>query len=116
MSELKINIKNGRMLKKNGSWMYCDQCNKTVGYLCYSTYQKFLFNFECSCGNIGSFELGYESDLPVKESDTDLKKIKNRLCCPNDDAPLFTVVDKNIKNVTYQIVCNKCMTEYKKIS
>lgn len=112
MTELIREIKNGRILKKNGSWMYCDKCNKTVGYLCYTTYQDFNFEFDCKCGNKGSFRLNYETESEPKKSTADLKSIKNRLCCPDDDSPLFTIIDKNIDKVRFKVTCKKCKTEY----
>jgi hypothetical protein len=112
MSELIKDIKNGRILKNNGSWMYCVKCNMTVGYLCYSTYQNFQFDFDCKCGNKGSFRLAYKSEQDPVKSNKDLEQVKNRLCCPNDDSPLFTIVDKNIESVKYQITCKHCQTEY----
>lgn len=83
MGELIKEIKNGRLLKNNGSWMYCDRCNKTIGYLCYSTYQSFEFNFSCKCGNQGTFSLRYQTEENPISSNLRLKSIKNRLCCPN---------------------------------
>jgi len=112
MSELIKEIQIGRILKINGSWMYCDKCNKTVGYLCYSTYQDFRFDFACTCGNSGSFRLQYPSDIEVTKSYEGLKTIKNRLCCPKDDSPLCTIVEKNVERVSYVIVCKQCKTEY----
>lgn len=114
MSELIKEIVNGRMLKNTGSWMYCDKCNKTVGYLCYTTYQSFRFNFDCNCGNKGSFKLSYKTDITPKESTKELALVKNRLCCPVDESPLFTIVEKNIKGVRYSVVCKKCGTRYSK--
>jgi hypothetical protein len=99
MSELLKVIENGRLLKNNGSWICCNKCNKTVGYLCYTTYQSFQFDFYYKCGNKGSFKLGYKTDSVLKMSTKDLKINKNRLCCPNDDFPLFTIVEKNVKKV-----------------
>ncbi len=112
MNELIKEIQNGRILKNNGSWMYCDKCNKTVGYLCYSTYQDFQFDFVCKCGNQGSFKLKYQTESGLSKSSENLKTIKNRLCCPKDDSPLFTIVDKNVKNVKYSVTCKKCSTTY----
>lgn len=113
MEKLKKTITNGRMLKNTGSWMYCNKCDKTVGYLCYSTYQSFRFEFLCNCGNSGTFDLAYESDEKIIKSEIPLKIMKNRLCCPNDDAPLFSIVKKHIKHYSYSIVCNKCHNIYK---
>jgi len=112
MSNLNKEIINGRILKNNGSWMYCDKCNNTVGYLCYSTYQTFRFDFDCNCGNKGLFKLGYDDNLTTKKSLQPLKIHGNRLCCTNDDSPLFSIVEKNIKKVRYSVVCKKCLTEY----
>lgn len=114
MSELSKEIVNGRILKNNGSWMYCDKCNKTVAYLCYTTYQSFQFNFDCNCGNKGSFKLIYKTDFAPREQTKELTLVKNRLCCPVDESALFTIVEKNIKDVTYAVVCKKCGTRYAK--
>ena len=113
MSELIKNIKNGRILKNNGSWMYCEKCNKTVGYLCYTTYQDFQFDFVCKCGNRGSFKLKYQTENSSTESKKELKTIQNRWCCPNDDSPLFTIVEKNVETVNYSVICKKCQTRYR---
>jgi hypothetical protein len=114
MRELVKEIHNGRILKNNGSWMYCDRCGKTVGYLCYTTYQDFQFDFVCKCGTHGSFRLKYPSDKGVTESDKKLITVKNRLCCPIDNSPLFTIVDKNVDVANYSVICKKCMNRYEK--
>lgn len=112
MSDLIKEIHKGRILKNNGSWMYCDKCNKTVGYLCYTTYQDFQFDFICKCGNSGSFKLHYQTEQGASKSKEDLVQLKNRHCCPNDESPLFTIIDKNIESVKYRITCKKCQVEY----
>jgi len=114
MNELIKEIHNGRILKNNGSWMYCNKCDKTVGYLCYSTYQDFQFDFVCKCGNQGSFRLKYKTENGLTKSNEELKTIKNRLCCPSDISPIFTIVDKNIEKAEYQVACKQCMTQYSK--
>jgi hypothetical protein len=101
------------MLKNTGSWLYCNKCNKTVGYLCYTTYQSFQYNFNCKCGNFGSFDLEYDTNKKIEKSTKELKLKKNRLCCPNDEAPLFTIVEKNIEDYSYSVCCNKCYNEFK---
>ncbi len=37
-----------RLLKSYGSWIYCNSCNKTVGYLCYTTYDYFAISSNTS--------------------------------------------------------------------
>lgn len=114
MNDLKKVVLNGHMLKNTGSWLYCDKCNKTIGYLCYTTYQDFDFKFHCKCGNSGSFHLEYKTKNKASDSSIELEKKKNRLCCPNDGSPLFTIVEKNIENCSYTVVCNKCYSKFSK--
>jgi len=109
---LKKEIQNGRMLKKTGSWMYCDSCNKTVGYLCYSTYRKFTYKFICSCGTKGLFKLDYPDEADYNVSEKPLLKKKNRLCCPNDESPLFTCVEKHLKSSHCIVICKSCQTQF----
>ena len=112
MKQLHKHIVNGRILKANGSWLYCDTCNKTVGYLVYSTYQNFRFDFDCKCGNKGHFELEYKTDKEIEKSNVELITKKNRLCCPVDEVPLLTIVEKNINKYSYSVTCNKCFHKY----
>ena len=104
-------LKNSRLLKEYASWIYCTGCNQTVAYLCYVTYDLFDFEYTCTCGSCGSVHIEFEHDAPTR-SDLALQTIKNRLCCPKDDAPLFTVVEKNVERCKYRIVCNGCGSEY----
>ena len=104
-------LKNSRLLKEYASWIYCDECNKTVAYLCYVTYDWFDFEYTCSCGNHGNVFIEFEHEIPTKSKQS-LHLVKNRLCCPKDNSPLLTIVEKNIKEARYRIVCNTCNTEY----
>ncbi len=100
-------IENGRMLKNNGSWMYCDKCNNTVGYLCYSTYHNFELKTKCTCGTANVFKLVY-TEVKSELYSQELKLIKNRYCCNHDDSPLFSLVHKNIEEFKCKITCNEC--------
>ena len=104
-------LKNSRLLKEYASWIYCDTCNKTVAYLCYVTYDLFDFEYTCNCGSHGNVFIEFEHDAPNKNMQP-LYLSKNRLCCPEDDSPILTIVDKNIQEARYRIVCNTCNTEY----
>ena len=108
---IKREISNGRMLKKNGSWLYCNSCNNTVGYLCYSKYDHFEYITKCKCGETSSFTLTYvKSELNINSEQ--LKLVKNRYCCTNDDSPLFTIVHKNIKAYKCTVICKECKKAY----
>lgn len=106
------NIKNGHLLKNYGSWMYCGKCDNTVGYLCYTTYKYFSFKFECKCGNEGYFELYRDDAADYNINNKSLIKIKNRLCCPEDSSPLFSIVKKHLDGYEYMVVCKDCNTKY----
>ena len=51
---------NTRLATNYGGWMYCDQCNENIGYLCYSTYDHLELNYQCNCGSKGSILLNFE--------------------------------------------------------
>jgi hypothetical protein len=104
---------NSKLLKNYASWMYCDKCNNTVGYLCYTTYKFFEYEFECKCGNQGVVKISLEESNEPHESDDALQLVKNRFCCPKDDSPLFSVVDKNVNNYRYSLICRNCNSIYR---
>ena len=104
-------LQNTKLLKEYASWVYCTACNKTVAYLCYVTYDFFEFEYIGHCGNHGKVYIQFDHEVPVKDNHS-LLQIKNRLCCPQDNSPLITVVGKNLKTFRFRIVCNTCNTEY----
>lgn len=105
-------VEKARLLKEYASWVYCTQCNNTVAYLCYVTYDLFDFSFTCNCGSKGHVHLEFEPTQQKKKSNLELIEIKNRLCCPNDQSPLITIVEKNVTDYHYEIDCNTCGTIY----
>lgn len=107
------NLINTRLHKSNGGWIYCSSCSSTVGYLCYSTYSYFKFEFTCNCGEKGTIEIGDKESLG-EPTVAGLLLRKGRLCCPNDDLPLFTVVNKNIIQSSYIVACKSCSQTFKK--
>lgn len=107
------NLINTRLHKSNGGWIYCSSCSSTVGYLCYSTYSYFKFEFTCNCGEKGSIEIGDKRCLNEAISSKDLSLRKGRFCCADDDSPLFTVVNKNITQFSYEVVCKGCSQTFK---
>ena len=108
-------LQNSRLLKEYASWIYCNSCNKTVAYLCYVTYDLFEFSYTCNCGSCGKVYIEFENNAENK-SEHSLLLVKNRMCCPKDNSPLLTIVEKNIKNAQFRIICNVCNTEYENSS
>jgi hypothetical protein len=101
---------NSRLLKNYGSWLYCINCNKTVAYICYSTYQWIKVSFECSCGSKGDLELK-EAGIEIQgqpDKGQELISKNNRYCCPFDESPLFLVVLKQIDSLEYKVSCLEC--------
>ncbi|WP_303869660.1 hypothetical protein [Acetobacterium wieringae] len=104
---------NTRLANAYGGWIYCEGCNKTIGYLCYVTYDLFRLNYQCKCGNCGSVHITFEpKSIKPTNSKQSLIQIKNRLCCPEDKSPLTTLLEKNLDSYKYEINCSACNTKY----
>jgi hypothetical protein len=110
-----LKIKNTRLLKIYASWIYCDKCNNTIGYLCYVTYDRFEFHYTCKCKNSGSIIIekddAAQENIPAEE---EMITIKNRLCCPEDHSPLITILTNKLESYSCEIVCKECGKLYKK--
>ena len=102
---------NSTILKEYASWIYCAECKKTVAYLCYVTYDLFEFSYTCGCGNCGSVLIEFAHADSAKSGEA-LALLKNRLCCPVDSSPLFSVVEKNLLAYHFRVLCNSCHTSF----
>lgn len=102
-----------RLLKEYASWIYCTSCNQTVAYLCYVTYDAFDFAYTCTCGSKGEVHLAFDEIQDRQTSDAPLVPVKNRQCCPADQSPLVSFVEKNLESYTCEVVCKACATRYK---
>lgn len=103
---LKVKELNHTRLACNyGGWIYCEGCGENIGYLCYVTYDSFQLSYECKCGCHGSAHLAFVDEIPQTISDLKLTTIKNRLCCAEDQSPLFTILSKKLESYQYEVVC-----------
>lgn len=107
-------LSNTRLANDYGGWMYCEGCNQTIGYLCYITYDYFKFDYECKCGGRGSVCLSFLNGNPSVENLNQLVKIKNRWCCPSDQTPLLSIVEKNLNHYKCEVVCKSCNSKFMK--
>lgn len=105
---------NTKLATNYGGWMYCTECNKNIGYLCYVTYDRLKLNYECNCGSKGYVFLDFEDTKDGSLTDQELTIVKNRLCCPDDKSPLITMLSKNIKIYEFEITCKSCGKIYKR--
>lgn len=101
-----------RLASGHGGWVYCSSCGENIGYLCYVTYDCFRFSYKCKCGENGSLHLAFEDDCTESNGDNKLITIKNRLCCPHDNSPLFTILYKKLDSYQYEVICTKCGTKF----
>lgn len=106
---------NTRLANTYGGWVYCDGCNKTIGYLCYVTYNRFKIDYKCQCGNEGGVSLSFDDEDTPKDAEQKMLINKNRLCCPADESPLVTILSKKLMSYECEIVCRKCNTKYREI-
>lgn len=105
---------NMRLAANYGGWIYCDNCQTNIGYLCYVTYDKFQLNFTCNCGEQGSCLLEFKETAQQEKSDKAFLTIKNRCCCPNDESPLFTILDQKLKSYKVIVSCANCEETFEK--
>ncbi len=105
-------LKNTRLAANYGGWTYCTECGENIGYLCYATYDKIEFQYECGCGSRGSILIDFEDSTIGKNCDDELITIKNRFCCPKDSSPLITILSKKLKNYELSITCKECRNIY----
>lgn len=105
-------LENTRLATNYGGWMYCTNCNRNIGYLCYITYDRLQLQYECNCGSHGSAFLDFEDSQEDKESKEALITVKNRLCCPEDSSPLITMLSKNLNSYAFTITCKACGKTY----
>ena len=104
---------NTRLANGYGGWIYCNGCGKTIGYLCYVTYNSLKLEYNCRCGNVGRVQLELEDSSNADPSMNHLTEIKNRLCCPQDQSPLITILTKKLDSYSYEITCRACGNKYK---
>lgn len=105
---------NTRLATNYGGWMYCDKCNENIGYLCYATYDQLELSFICNCGSSGSVSIEFEDSQSGTECKDELITIKNRYCCPSDNSPLITILDKKVSKYEMKITCKSCGKIYEK--
>lgn len=101
-------LQNTRLATNYGGWMYCENCKENIGYLCYSTYDRIDFRYQCACGSHGRVLIDFDDSKPGKPCSEKLVIIKNRLCCPKDNEPLVTVLDKKLLGYDLEITCKTC--------
>lgn len=109
----KKELVNTRLAASYGGWMYCTACGENVGYMCYATYDKVDFRYECNCSSHGMVLINFEDSIDGNPCEKELITLKNRLCCPEDKSPLITVLSKKLKNYTLEISCKECGNIYK---
>ncbi len=107
-------LTNTRLATNYGGWMYCDKCNENIGYLCYSTYDRIVLKYKCNCGSEGSVFLDFIDSKTGQEDSTPMNIIKTRFCCPKDNEPLITILDKKVASYEMKITCKSCESIYQK--
>jgi hypothetical protein len=108
----KKELVNTKLANNYGGWIYCSSCNQTIGYLCYVTYHSIALEYSCNCGNKGKIDIEKEELIKAVPSMKNLIIVKNRLCCPEDQSPLITILNQKLKDSSCKIVCVNCNHEY----
>ena len=50
-----------RLANTYGGWIYCGECDGSIGYLCYVTYDEVRFGYTCACGGHGSMRIDFRA-------------------------------------------------------
>lgn len=108
----KKELTNTKLANQYGGWIYCGNCNQTIGYLCYVTYHRIHMEYSCKCGNKGKIDIEKENTIVAIPSEEKLVTIKNRLCCPEDQSPLITILKHKLDDSSGKVVCENCCREY----
>lgn len=108
------NLINTRLAANYGGWMYCTECGENIGYLCYQTYDRLDLKYECNCSSKGRVVIDFDDSRARKDCNKELITIKNRLCCPEDNEPLITLLDKKLAGYDMIITCKSCNLVYRK--
>lgn len=106
---------NTKLASGYGGWIYCGHCDENIGYLCYVTYDNIKFSYRCKCGESGYMRIGFGDVGDATSSDNKLVPVRNRLCCPNDQSSLLTILDKKLISYQCKIDCVCCKTKYKEV-
>lgn len=106
-------LNNTKLATNYGGWIYCSICNENIGYLCYSTYDKIELEYTCNCKNKGSILIDFEDSLMGTITNDHLIIIKNRLCCPQNNDPLITLLENKLLAYNLNITCKSCHNTFK---
>ncbi len=106
---------NTKLAANYGGWMYCTECGENIGYLCYQTYDSIELKYTCNCGSEGSAVIDFDDSKAGTLCTDELITVKNRLCCPADNEPLITLLDKKLASYDMKITCKSCGNIYKKL-
>ncbi len=105
---------NTRLAMNYGGWMYCDQCQESIGYLCYATYDEVNLRYRCRCGSQGEIHINFEDSVEGTPCDEELFVVKSRLCCSKDQSPLITILEKKVASYQLDITCKECRRVYRR--
>ena len=56
----------------------------------------------------------FEDSKTGQNCNDELVIIKNRFCCPKDEEPLITILDKKVASYELKVTCKACSNIYTK--
>lgn len=105
-------VKNNIPHTAGGSWFYCGGCAAALGYVYSATHRQLQLAFTCACGCFGTVELPHGSEQTIQASAAFLQKKNNQLCCPHDETPFFSLLEKKLVGYSYSAVCATCSAHF----
>ncbi len=100
-------VKGLRTLSKNGSLIFCENCEKIVGSINQQGYRYINLGISCSCGEFGSLEIAKTDSTadPYDSVDRMPKTEKGIAVCKKCGMPLFGVIDGRVKSYSFYVEC-----------
>ncbi len=96
-----------KLLDKNGSLVFCENCEKIVGSINRIGYRYMKIVFSCTCGTYGNIEIvKVNSRLGDAKQINKMPGISKGVCrCTKCDTPLLSMIDSRVLNYSFFAEC-----------
>ena len=101
-------INNAVLLKKGGSLIFCNDCNRIVGSINENAYSYININFDCSCNTM------VRHSVEIMKKEYTLKNVGNApklsafglYSCKKCNTPLLSIVKDRVTSFSFHVKCS----------
>ncbi len=100
-------IKGLKTLNKNGSLIFCENCEKILGSINQRGYRYINLGISCTCDGFGSFEIATaKSTSDPYDMVNNMPKTENGIAvCQKCGTHMFGIIDKRVKSYSFYVEC-----------